>query len=98
MSTDNHVHGVLDKRVTLGGALKSFRITEELSQAQVANKLGISTTYLSDLENGRRSLSPANAAKYAKRLGMPVSIMVGLALQEQINAAGLKLRVRVDAE
>jgi transcriptional regulator with XRE-family HTH domain len=87
-----------DKRITLGRALKAFRVTEELSQAGVARKLGISTTYLSDLENGQRNLSPGNAAKYARILGMPVEILVALSVQDQINAAGLKLRVRVEAE
>jgi Asp-tRNA(Asn)/Glu-tRNA(Gln) amidotransferase A subunit family amidase len=50
---------------------------------------------VSPTEARSRSISPAVAARWAKRLGYVEAVWVELALQNAIDTAGLKLRIRV---
>lgn len=83
--------------LTLGRAMESIRKGEELSQDECARKLGISKSHLCDVEKGRKTVSPERAAKWARVLGYPESVMVQLALQGELDAAGLKYRVEIEA-
>ena len=83
------------KKQTLGLALflKSHRLGEELTQAQMARFLGISKQRVSDIENARSNVSIKLCQKFAKKLGFPAEWLVKLALQDQINKAKLNLKV-----
>lgn len=83
--------------LTLGRYLRAIRVGEEATQAAFAEMLGVSKAHLCDVEKERRTVSPARAAKWAELLGYPVAQFVALALQGELDAAGLKLRVHVDA-
>jgi transcriptional regulator with XRE-family HTH domain len=83
------------RSLTLGGLLESIRLTEELSQAAFAKKLGVSASHLCDIEKGRKVVSPERAARFAKVLGRSREQFVRLSLQELVDEAGLKLRVEV---
>lgn len=83
--------------MTLGRALRAMRTTNDLTQAACAKKLRVSVQHLSDVENERRTVSAERAARWARTLGFPESSFVELALQAEVKAAGLKLRVRVEA-
>lgn len=81
--------------LTLGGLLRSIREGEETSQAEFAERLGISRSHLCDIEKGRKILSPARAARYAGILGYSETQFVRLALQATIEEAGLPWRVQL---
>ena len=81
--------------LTLGGLLESIRLSEEMSQAAFAKKLGISSSHLCDIEKGRKVVSPERAARFAKVLGRSREQFVRLSLQEMVDEAGLKMRVEV---
>lgn len=83
--------------LTLGGFVRSIRDGELMTLADFAGQLGFSRQNLCDVEHGRRSVSPARAAEWARVLGHSEAQFVRLALQDQISRAGLKLRVSVDA-
>jgi transcriptional regulator with XRE-family HTH domain len=83
--------------LTLGRAMESIRKCEELSQDECAKKLGVSKSHLCDVEKGRKTVSPERAAKWARTLGYPESVMVRLALQGELDAAGLKYKVEIEA-
>jgi len=83
--------------VTFGKLLESIRIGQEVSQVQFAKKLGVSKAHLCDIEKGRRSVSPERAAEFAKRLGHSEVRFVKLVVQDQLNDAGLRLRVEIEA-
>ena len=74
-----------------------MRVGDDVSQAAFARKLGVSRQYLCDVEKGRRSVSPEQAARFAKAFGHPPNVFVRLALQDAVGASGLKLKVSVDA-
>jgi transcriptional regulator with XRE-family HTH domain len=83
--------------LTLGRAMESIRKCEELSQDECAKKLSVSKSHLCDVEKGRKTVSPERAAKWARILGYPESVMVRLALQGELDAAGLKYKVEIEA-
>jgi len=83
--------------LTLGQAIASIRQGEEISQERCAKKLGISKSHLCDVGKGRKSVSPERAAKWARRLGYPESVLVRLAIQSELDAPGLKYRVEIEA-
>ena len=83
--------------LTFGGLIEAMRQTEEMSQVDFAEKLGISKQHLCDIEKGRKFVSPQRAAKFAKILGHSEQSFVALALQDVVNQGGLKLKVSVEA-
>jgi transcriptional regulator with XRE-family HTH domain len=83
--------------LTFGEVLRSFRLADELTQAQFARKLGISAANLCDLEKSRKLPSPARAAKMATKLGLPEPLLIQLALQGQLEQAHLDYKVSVAA-
>jgi transcriptional regulator with XRE-family HTH domain len=83
--------------LTLGAALSGIRESEGESLSQFAERLGISRTHLCDIEQGRRTVSPERAARFAKALKQHQAQFVRLALQDQVRNAGLRLKVDVHA-
>ena len=81
--------------MTFGRLIEAYRLADELSQKEFAKILGISSASLCDLEKGRRIPTPERAALIAKKLKEPESYWVQLALQDQLNHIGLKLKVSV---
>jgi len=87
----------IDGPMTLGGMLWSLRMCDEISQAEFARRLGVSRSHLCDVEKGRKLVSPERAAAWAKVLGFPETVFVKLALQQQLDKAGVKMSVQVEA-
>jgi transcriptional regulator with XRE-family HTH domain len=52
-------------RNRVGDLLAGARLKAGLTQGQLAKKLGIRQTMVSDYERGRRSLSPGRAARFS---------------------------------
>lgn len=102
MSTKRAAKGVdaaefLQKRLgplTLPRLLVAERQCEEMSQAQFARKLGISKSHLSDIECGRKAVSPDRAARFARTLQLSEAQFVRLALQDVVDRAGLPFKVQ----
>ena len=57
-------------RAILSANLKRYRSYRKLTQEELAEKLGISIPFLSDVENGRKWISPATLVKFADALGI----------------------------
>lgn len=91
------LEGLRGRPMNLGEVLCASRELEGLSLAAYAAKLGISRGHLHDIEKGRKGVSPERAAKWAKPLMLSKERLVALALQAQLDEAGIKLRVEVHA-
>ena len=87
----------IDGPMTLGDMIWSLRDCDDVSQAEFARRLGVSRSHLCDVEKGRKVVSPERAAAWAKVLGFPPTVFVKLALQEQLDRAGVKMQVEVEA-
>lgn len=88
---------LMGQPLSLGGFLEAIRIGEEQSLAAFAARLGIARGNLCDIEKGRRRVSLDRAAAWAKLLGYADWQFVALALQDEVRAAGLNLKVSVRA-
>ena len=83
--------------LTLGKLINAIREGEEWSLTEMGRQLGVSRTHVHDVENGRRVVSPERAAQWAKVLGYSEAQFVSLALQAELDKAGLRFRVEVKA-
>jgi len=59
-----------DLRAILSANLKRYRNYRKFTQEEMAEKLEISIPFLSDVENGRKWVSPATLVKLADVLGV----------------------------
>jgi transcriptional regulator with XRE-family HTH domain len=83
--------------LTFGKMLQAVREGEELTLETFAKRIGVSRQNLCDIEKGRKGGSPERAARWARLLGYPEAQWVRLALQAELDAAGLKYRVEIAA-
>lgn len=81
--------------LTFGRYLRAIREGEGESLETFARRLGVSRMHVHDIEHGRRGVSVERAAQWAKALGYSPVQFVELALQAQLDAAGLRLEVVV---
>lgn len=89
----------LDKKLgpmTFGAFLSSWRESLGATQVAFAKKLGISPGNLCDIEKGRQLVSARKAAEIAGKIGYSKTVLVELAINEQLAADGLHLRVKAE--
>lgn len=86
---------LIDEKLTFGKMLANIRECDELTQTEFAKILGISRHYLCDLEHDRRSVSVSKAYEYANKLGYSAKQFVQLALQGQIDKAGIDMTIDI---
>ena len=78
--------------------IKEIRLENNISQQELADRMGIARPYLSQIERGDRSLSPKISAKIAKILGVEPHDLIdygahGLASEETLLEAFRSLDV-----
>ncbi len=83
--------------MTFGQMIESIRLTDDISQAELARKLKVTRAFICNIERGRKLVSPALAAKIAKALKYPTAYFVAKAIQDQLAQAGLKYTVDLKA-
>lgn len=73
---DTKVHELLreDDYINVGYAIKELRDRYRETQQQFADRIGISRTYLNDLENNRKSSSVRTLNQIADKLNMKLDI------------------------
>ena len=76
----------------LGEALRLIRVFHDLKQVETAAKLGISKSYLSEIESGGKEPTLQLIARYAEVFGLPVSSILFFA--ESIDKASPRERAR----
>jgi transcriptional regulator with XRE-family HTH domain len=92
-----HLEKLRGGPLTFGALLRSVRESDGHTLEALAKRFEVSRSHLCDVEKGRRRVSVERAARWAKLLGYPAPVFVQLALQDEVDAAGLKLRVDVEA-
>lgn len=77
----------------LSEALKQIRMFHQLKQVQLADELGISKSFLSEVESGRKSVSIELLQKYAEVFSVPASSL--LMFSENMDAAKSSDKLRL---
>lgn len=93
--TMKKLNTIIGNSLTLGKALKSIRLCEDISQCDFAKQLHVSQSYLSDLEHDRKEISPQKAAKFAKILKQSEKQFIRLALQDILHRKGLNYEIEL---
>ncbi len=83
------------KANAIGRALKLIRIFHQQKQFELAARLGISKSYLSELENGSKAVSLELLTKYSEHFKVPVSTL--LMFSERLDERRLTDRLRIKA-
>ena len=78
----------------MASLLLALRECDELSQVKFAKKLGLSKQMLCDIEKSRKFVSPARAARFARKLGYPPELFIKIALEEELKREGLLLKIK----
>lgn len=89
------LNAIVGGHLTLGRALRSLRLCEEISQSDFAKKLCVTQSYLSDLEHDRKEISPQKAAEFAKILKQSEKQFVRLTLQDLLRRKGLNYEIEL---
>jgi HTH-type transcriptional regulator / antitoxin HipB len=66
-------HGKLRSPVDLGRAVRHARVTAGLTQVELADRLGVTQRWLSELETGRPKILDARLFSVIGRLGISVT-------------------------
>lgn len=81
--------------LTFGTAIQTLRTREKISQAEFARKIGVPRQYICDVEKGRNPVSVAQAARFAEAFGHKPTVLVQVAIEDELRAVGLNLQVRI---
>lgn len=100
MSTENKISAKkaireLTGHISFGDMLLSFRQAQELTQVEMAKRLGISKQDLCNIEKCRKLVSVERAVSFAETLEIPAKIFVKYIFQDQLQKAGLKGEVEI---
>ena len=82
---------------TFGQLLLSLRKADEITQAELARQLSVSKGLICDIEKGRRLASIHLAAQIAKVMGYPEVVMIKQLFEDQLQAAKIKCKIKLEA-
>lgn len=91
---------ILEKKhgpVTFALFLRAARESLELSQTEMAQKLGMTKGTLCDLEKGRQLVSVSLAKKIANKAKLSVALAIKACIQDQLNKANVHLTFKLVA-
>ena len=77
----------------LNKALRLVRVYHDLSQVDAAERLGLSKSYVSEIEKGDKNVSMATLQKFSDAFDIPMSSL--LLFAEKVEGAGKAENVRV---
>lgn len=81
------------EKTMLNEALKQIRVFHQIKQVELANNLGISKSYLSEIESNKKTVSMDLLEKYAEYFSVPASSL--MLFSENIDAAKKSDKLRL---
>lgn len=86
---------IMGEKFSFAMLLRSIRTRDDLTQRELADKLGVTVSHISDIENGRKFVSVERASEFAHKLKDSEKFFVSIALQDQVNQADLDYKVQI---
>jgi transcriptional regulator with XRE-family HTH domain len=85
-------------KMTLARFIKSYRLTESLTQSEFGKILGWSKGNICDIENGRRTIGTERAKRLSFVTGIALDYILEIILNQELQEAGIKKFVKVEFE
>jgi len=82
-------------KMTFGGLIRSLRMSDEISQVELAKKLGVSKQFLSDVEHNRKDVGIDFAKKVSSALGYSIEPLLELLIRQQLKRQHLNYIVEI---
>ncbi|MDF1827232.1 MAG: helix-turn-helix transcriptional regulator [Legionellaceae bacterium] len=79
--------------ITLGGLIRSLRMSDEISQVELAKKLHVSKQFLSDVEHDRKDVGISFVKKISDALGYSIEPLIELLIRDQLRRQDLNYTV-----
>jgi transcriptional regulator with XRE-family HTH domain len=95
MAQDQAFWSKRKKNITFGKTIRAYRLAEEWSLTNTAEKIGISKQQLGDYESGRKLPSIEKAYQIAKALGMMPQGVVLQVINEQLHKSKIPIQVEL---
>ena len=76
-------------KMNFGGLIRSLRMSDELSQVELAEMLDVSKQFLSDVEHNRKEVGIAFAKKVSSVLGYSIEPLLELLIRQQLKRQNL---------
>jgi DNA-binding XRE family transcriptional regulator len=98
MSTNLEAGKILETKLgpfTFAMYMRCLRDSRGMSQVEMAKFLGVGKSTLCDIEKGRQLVSPALAAKIAKKCKDSIKQAVSVSLRDQLRKAKLDFEVHI---
>ena len=83
------------KKMTFGSLIRSLRISDEITQVELAKRLGVSNQFLSDVEKNRKDIGISFAKKVADALDYSVEPFIELLIRDQLKKQKLNYVVEL---
>lgn len=83
------------EKMTFGGLVHSLRISDEISQVELAKKIGVSKQFLSDVEHNRKDVGIGFAKKISDSLGYSIEPLIELLIRDQLRRQHLNYIVEL---
>ncbi len=71
--------------MTFGGLVRSLRMSDEISQVALAEKIGVSKQFLSDVERNKKDIGIPFAKKVSEALGYSIEPLLELLIRDQLK-------------
>lgn len=81
--------------MTFGGLVHSLRLSEEITQVDLAKRVGVSKQFLSDVEHNRKDVGIAFAKKLSDALGYSIEPLIELLVRDQLRRQHLNYIVEL---
>ena len=95
ISASKFTKPILDE-LMLGEAFRVFRKSDDLSLTELADRLGVSRQFLSDVELGRKQVGISFIEGFARELGYGIEPFLRLFLRDQLKRHGLDYIVNIE--
>lgn len=81
--------------MTFGGLVHSLRMSDEITQVDLAKRLGVSKQFLSDVEHNRKDVGITFAKKISDVLGYSIEPLIELLIRDQLRRQHLNYTVEL---
>jgi transcriptional regulator with XRE-family HTH domain len=71
--------------MTFGGLVHSLRLSDDITQVELAKRVGVSKQFLSDVEHNRKDVGIAFAKKMSDALGYSIEPLIELLIRDQLR-------------